>query len=111
MLSRMRIMGALLILVALAGCSATTQRDVPVGEPPAAEAQAGARTAVEWEDYDASVQVRIDEMQTAADCAGLQGEFDIADANSTATLNRTGHSNANLMSYIDEALRLAGCYD
>jgi hypothetical protein len=110
MLSRMRIMGTLLVVIALAGCSASPQREVPVDESPVAEAPADARTVVEWEDYDASVTVRIDDLQSAADCAGLQGEFDTADANNAATLDRTGHSNLNLMTYIDEALRLAGCY-
>jgi hypothetical protein len=69
-----------------------------------------ARSDVPWADYDASVQVRIDELQQAADCAALQEEFDTADANSAATMDRTGHGNSALMLYIDEALRLAGCY-
>lgn len=66
-------------------------------------------SGVPWEDYP-SVQSRIDGLAAAKDCAGLQAEFDTADANNAATEQRTGHNNADLMGYIDEALRSAGCY-
>ena len=62
------------------------------------------RTKVEWEDYDPSVKTNIDSLEAAKDCAGLQSQFDIADANSDATMSRTGHSNANLMIYIEVLL-------
>lgn len=66
---------------------------------------------VKWGDYDSALQGRIDDLATAKDCAGLQTEFDNADANSTATKQRTGHTNAALMSYIDGKLKDAGCHD
>lgn len=40
----------------------------------------------------------------------MQRQFDIADANNAAQRARTGSSNAQLMSYIDQAMRSAGCY-
>jgi hypothetical protein len=65
---------------------------------------------VDWENYDPSVRIRIDSMAAAGDCAGLQEEFDIADANNDAQLARTGDNNADLMSYIDGKMSDAGCY-
>ena len=67
-------------------------------------------TGVPWGDYASGVQARIDAMATDADCAGLQAEFDQADANGDATMDRTGHNNAELMKYIDGKMRAAGCY-
>lgn len=87
----------------------------PVSEPTAilsAPAEPSVPTAqVPWEDYDASVKERIDSMGSAADCSGLQTEFDTADGNNEATMNRSGHNNADLMDYIDEWLVIAGCYE
>jgi hypothetical protein len=34
----------------------------------------------------------------------------VRNSNCDATYNRTGHNNAKLMGYIDEALQAAGCY-
>lgn len=69
-----------------------------------------AGSGVPWEDYSPTVRTRIDALASAKDCAGLQAEFDIADANNAATRERTGHNNADLMSYIDKKMRKAGCY-
>jgi len=68
------------------------------------------RAPVQWEDYAAELKANIDDMAALPDCAGLQNEFDIADANSEATMDRVGHGNAELMRYVDEAMRLAHCY-
>jgi len=84
----------------------TVTRTVAEDDEPASSDRAD----VPWADYDGSVKTRIDQLEAAADCAGLQIEFDTADGNSAATQNRTGHSNADLMQYIDEAMRLADCY-
>lgn len=73
--------------------------------PPVAPTQQG----VQWQDYAASLRSRIDAAQLARDCNRLQAEYDMADANNVATMNRVGHSNAELMSYIDAAMRSAGC--
>ena len=63
-----------------------------------------------WSKYDSSVKSRIDNLAAAGDCAGLQAEFDIADANDDATRDRTGSGTADLMGYIDDKMRAAACY-
>jgi hypothetical protein len=65
---------------------------------------------VPWDNYDASVKDRIDSLEVAADCDGLQGEFDTADANNAQQRERTGTGNAELMAYIDAIMRDVGCY-
>lgn len=65
---------------------------------------------VPWADYDPSVKARIDSASATRDCTTLQSEFDTADANNAATLRRTGHNNAALMNYIDDAMKSADCY-
>lgn len=79
----------------------------PVAETPAGHAD---RTHVPWRHYAPAVKLRIDRMEQRGNCAGLQKEFDTADANSDLMMDRRGHSNAALMGYIDEALQAAGCY-
>jgi hypothetical protein len=64
---------------------------------------------VPWGDYAPGVRTTIDEFAAAKDCAGLQQQFDQAAENSQATMARTGHSNADLMSYIDWQQQQAGC--
>ena len=86
-----------------AGCS-SAPAEIP--EPIANE-----RTLVPWQDYAPEVKIKLDEMMEANDCSGLQAQFDISDSNNDATMSRTGHNNADLMSYTDEAMQIAGCYD
>lgn len=97
----MRGVYAILTVTALLaiGCGAPKHTAAPA---PAA--------GVQWSDYAAGVQGRIDALAASKDCDGLQAEFDAADANNAVTLNRTGHNNAELMSYIDGQMRAAGCY-
>ena len=66
---------------------------------------------VDWSNYAPSVRTRIDSLAATRDCSGLQREFDLADANDRAQRSRTGTGNADLMRYIDNELRGAGCYD
>ena len=68
------------------------------------------KATVQWSDYAAGVQARIDGAATAKDCKGLQSEFDAAEKGSEATKARTGHNNAELMKYIDATMKTAGCY-
>lgn len=68
------------------------------------------RTQVPWSDYARSVKMTIDRAERLGQCRKLQDQFDVADANNESTMRRTGHNNADLMSYIDEALGAAGCY-
>ena len=70
----------------------------------------GGGDSVPWGDYAPDVQSRIDKLASSKDCAGLQDSFDTADANNEATMKRTGHNNAALMTYIDDAMKSAGCY-
>lgn len=71
----------------------------------------GGGADVNWENYDPSVRERIDSMAEAGDCEGLQQEFNTAETNSDMQRARVGEGNADLMGYIDEQLRAAGCYD
>ncbi len=87
----------------LAGCSSA-----PTETP---EPTANERTIVPWQDYAPEVKIRLDEMMEANDCSGLQAQFDISYSNNDATMSRTGHNNADLMSYTDEAMQIAGCYE
>ena len=70
----------------------------------------GGEDSVPWDNYAPSVQSRIQSMIAAENCAGLQREFDSADANDDATRRRTGIGNSALMAYLDEAMADAGCY-
>lgn len=65
---------------------------------------------VEWKNYAPDLQSRIDALASAKDCASLQEQFDNADANDDAQRSRTGSGNADLMGYIDDALKSADCY-
>ena len=63
-----------------------------------------------WKDYAPGVQQQIDALVAAKDCTGLQAQFDAADANSATVMAKTGHNNAELMRYIDDGERRAGCH-
>lgn len=78
--------------IALSACGGTSTSGVP------------------WGDYSPAARTRIDTLAVGNDCPALQAEFDQAEANGAATLTRTGHNNAELMGYIDTAMRDAGCY-
>lgn len=65
---------------------------------------------VDWENYAPEVKTRIDGFAGSGDCAALQQEFDIADANDDLQRDRVGDGNADLMDYIDEKMADAGCY-
>lgn len=72
-----------MLTLALIGCASTDTGGVP------------------WDQYSPSLRGRIDGLQVAADCPGLQAEFDAADTN----------GGVELMKYVDSAMRVAGCYD
>jgi hypothetical protein len=65
---------------------------------------------VTWSDYAPGLQSTIDSLAAAKNCNALQQQFDTADANNAATQSRTGHNNADLMSYIDAKMSAAGCH-
>lgn len=67
-------------------------------------------SSVPWHDYSPAVKTRIDSAAADKDCAALQSKFNNADAGNAATRSRTGHNNSELMNYIDQSMRSAGCY-
>ena len=97
-LSSRRARSLVLAAIVLAGCG------TPSG------ANGGGTSSVQWKDYAANLQAQLDASANAKDCAALQKQFNAADANSQATVSRTGHNNADLMAYIDGKMRGAGCY-
>lgn len=102
---------AVAAVLLLSGCSVSESGSTETGvSTEETQPSTPNRTEVEWEDYDPSVKANIDSLEASKDCAGLQSQFDNADANSDATMNRTGHNNSKLMMYIDEALKAADCY-
>ena len=67
-------------------------------------------SGVPWADYTSTLKSDLDQLATDKDCVELQSQFDIADQNNQATMDRTGHNNADLMGYIDSLMQGAGCY-
>lgn len=68
-------------------------------------------SGVPWENYDETLQPRIDAHAVAGDCVALQSEFDTAYENNTATRDRTGEGNDKLMAYINDLMREVGCFN
>ena len=107
-------------IILLGGCgSADSGADAPASKPPASSKASTPKATedstpdlpdVEWGDYAPAVKKRIDHLAAGKKCGKLQREFTIADQNSDATMARTGHSNANLMIYIDAQMQAANCY-
>lgn len=102
------------LILALAACSSTartaapsetvnttptpTVNVTPRETPEPSEPAEPERTTVDWSKYPAKYQQIIDEDTAAGNCEGLQTTFDAAP------------SDAKLLTYIDEALKLADCY-
>lgn len=76
--------------------------------PPKAAPKAD-HASTDWFGYAPEVKARIDRLATARDCAGLQKEFDLADANADRQRER-GANPAEVMAYIDDAMKDSGCY-
>lgn len=70
----------------------------------------GGGGGVDWSNYDSSVKARIDALEAAGDCVGLQTEFDTAYANNDAQRARTGEGNTDLLEYLNELMDDTGCY-
>jgi len=102
---KLLILGAVLLVVA--GCGSSNSAPASATRAPK---PTPTEALVEWQDYGPDVQSQIDALAEAKDCGALQGQIDIAVATWGATINRTGHSNAKLIAYIDAAMRDAGCY-
>jgi hypothetical protein len=68
------------------------------------------KETVPWSDYSPTLKSDLDSLASAMNCQELQSQFDIADQNNQATMDRTGHNNADLMGYIDSLMQNASCY-
>ena len=68
------------------------------------------KESVPWSDYSPTLKSDLDSLASAMNCQELQSQFDIADQNNQATIERTGHNNADLMGYIDSLMQNASCY-
>jgi hypothetical protein len=79
-----------LLLLTLTGCATT-----PTTEPSPTEPT---RQQVDWTKYPTDYQRIVDEETTEQDCTALQEMFDAAP------------NDYDLLTYIDEALRIANCY-
>lgn len=102
-------LSVLVLAVTLTACSAPSPAPTP--EPTESVEAELSRTEVDWANYATDTKRLVDEDTVARDCEMLQGAFDVADAADDVQRDRTGDGNADLMGYIDEALRLAGCYE
>lgn len=111
----MKRLAVLVSIACLAGCANSTPDETTEAPPAKVQPAPGTKppvvtASVPWNDYGPGLQARVDQMAASKDCMNLQAEFNNADTNSDATRARTGHSNVDLMEYIDSALRAAGCY-
>lgn len=98
--------GTIALSLLLTGCTVSGGST----DTPTTETSKPATASVEWEDYAPTLQSDIDALTAAKDCNALQEQFNNADSNNTATQERTGHNNAKLMRYLDEAMKTASCY-
>lgn len=80
-----KVIAATVLVAAVVGCSSSGD-------------------GMNWAQYSTAVQTRIETKIAAHDCAGLQVEFDNADAN-----NRNGINTA-LMSFLNDQMDELGCY-
>ena len=87
------------------------EEQVEQTEAEVVESDEASSVEVDWSKYGDGLQERIDSLAAAADCSALQSEFDTAFDNDELTRERTGSGNADLMAYIDDKLRAAGCYE
>jgi hypothetical protein len=94
----------LLIVIGMLGGSGTSETSST------STAVVADNSGVTWTDYSPTVKTRIEELIQAADCSGLQMEFDIADQNDAAQRNRVGVGNADLMNYINTSMQKLGCF-
>ena len=85
---------AAVLTLALTGCTAASPTESPEPTPKPTVARAD----VNWDALPSDYQRIVDEETTARDCDALQDMFDAAPDNPT------------LLTYLDEALELAGCY-
>lgn len=93
----MRVIPPLLLLtvLALTGCAAPAATAPTATPEPTTTVE---RTVVDWDAFPPEYQRLIDEDTAAGNCEALQETFDAA------------RDDVPLLTYIDEALEIAGCY-
>jgi hypothetical protein len=96
------IRGTLAVAVLFASLFASCSSD----SGPAVQREVG----VQWADYPPTLQAKIDALALAKDCDALQVEFNQADATNLATQTHFGHTNFELLKYIDDKQRAANCF-
>ena len=98
-------MKRLLMVVAVVMAFATTA----CGGQTTATGSAASDAVVQWQDYTSDLQSSIDQQADDKDCAGLLAQIDAAENSNDATIDRTGHDNAQLIRYVNAAIATAGC--
>ena len=90
------------VLILSTGCGATSENS-------GANQQRPQTAGVNWDNYPPLVKSRTSQLITERDCSSLRKEFDNSYANDANQRNRVGEGNANLMTYIDDALKSSDC--
>jgi hypothetical protein len=65
---------------------------------------------VNWNEYGSQLRVIIANDYKSKNCQSLQDTFDLAVYTNLEHKSEYGHTNANLMQYIDHLLQAANCY-
>jgi len=65
---------------------------------------------VPWVDYAPGLQPKLEALYVERNCPALDAEADAASRDSSTTLSRTGHDNAQLTAYLSELRRRAECH-
>lgn len=92
-----RLAPVMLAALLLTGCA--SQTPAAPSQPAESTPVAPERADVDWNKLPADYQRIVDEETAEGDCTALQEMFDVAP------------DDAELLTYLDEALRIAGCYD
>lgn len=98
------------LLLLVSGCSPPSGRISTPAKPKKQDKPKQDAVKVDWESHAPELKARIDKMAADGECKGLQEQFDIAERNNAAQRKRTGDGNDDLMGYIDQKMREAGCY-
>lgn len=92
-----------LTVLALSGCVALP---APTTEPVAETVTSD----VPWDNYPSGLRQIIDDEAAAGDCEFLQGAFDVWANSDESFREQYGEGNTAIMTYIDDAMRNAGCF-
>lgn len=88
----MKLLIAAVALALLTGCGETAANDVP------------------WSEYAPQVHDATMRAVGSGNCRAMQRAFDGAANSDDAHRARWGHGNTDLMGYLDQQMKAAGCY-